>query len=126
MSALASTTSTASDIRSDYLNLLITQLQNQNPLEPMDNNQMSMQLAQLSQLEQLENISNTFQKVLLSEQSNQATELIGKLVTFFPSGMDTAVDGRVDGVELIGEDVRLLVGKYSVGLDDVQSITDEP
>ena len=33
----------------DYMTLLITELQNQNPLEPLDNQQMAQQLAQFSQ-----------------------------------------------------------------------------
>ena len=49
--------SSASKIQMDYMNLLITQLQNQNPLEPLDNNQMATQLAQLSQLQQLESMN---------------------------------------------------------------------
>ena len=49
----------ASQIRTDYLNLLITQLRNQNPLEPMDNNEMAAQLAQFSPLEQMENMSGS-------------------------------------------------------------------
>ena len=44
----------SSDIQLDYMKLLVTQLRNQNPLEPMDSNDMASQLAQFSQLQQLE------------------------------------------------------------------------
>ena len=81
------------DIRTDYLHLLVTQLRNQNPLEPMDNNDMAMQLAQLSQLEQMENMSTTFQKVLSAANRNHATSLIGKRVTFIPAGATTEAAG---------------------------------
>ena len=97
------------DIRTDYLHLLVTQLRNQNPLEPMDNNDMAMQLAQLSQLEQMENMSTTFQKVLSAANRNHATSLIGKRVTFIPAGATTEAAGRVEGVEMIDQQPRLHV-----------------
>jgi flagellar basal-body rod modification protein FlgD len=60
----SSVTATASDIQMDYMKLLVTQLQNQNPLEPLDNNEMASQLAQFSQLQQLETMSSSFVQVL--------------------------------------------------------------
>jgi len=112
----------STDIRSDYMLLLVTQLQNQNPLEPMDNSQMATQLAQLSQLEQMENMSTTFQKVLLSQQRQQATDLIGKEVSFFPSGSDTAQTGRVDSVTVADGQVTLKVGSFDVEISQIQEI----
>ena len=116
--------STAQDIRSDYLLLLVTQLRNQNPLEPMDNNQMATQLAQLSQLEQMENMSSTFRQVLHTQQSAQAAELIGKTVSFFPSDSTALQAGKVDGVKIDGDQVVLTVGSFTVGLGEIQHITD--
>ena len=121
MSAIGSTGS-AADIRTDYMNLLITQLQNQNPLEPMDNNQMSGQLTQLSQLEQLENMSGVFNKLLKAEQSGQASALIGKTISFFPKGGLTAIRGKVEGVEMVDGEPTLGVGEHRVKLADVQTI----
>jgi len=68
----ASTVSSASDIQMDYMKLLVTQLQNQNPLEPLDNNEMAAQLAQFSELEQLENMNASFSRVLDSVQQSYA------------------------------------------------------
>ena len=63
---------TASNIQMDYMKLLVTQLQNQNPLEPMDNNQMASQLAQFSQLQQLESMNSNFANVLSTTERNYA------------------------------------------------------
>jgi len=115
-------TSTSSDIRTDYMRLLITQLQNQNPLEPMDNNQMATQLTQLSQLEQLENMQSAFQRVLVAEQTSQATELIGKEISFFPAGGAERSSGWVDQVELVDGEIKLVVGSHRVSMDEVRSI----
>ena len=116
----------ATDIRTDYMNLLITQLRNQNPLEPMDNNQMAGQLTQLSQLEQLENMTSVFQDLLKAEQSGQASALIGKTISFFPKGGLTAMRGKVEGVEVVDGKPMLGVGDYRVKLEDVQTIIDTP
>ena len=120
-----SATSSTDSIRTDYLNLLITQLRYQNPLEPMDNNEMSMQLAQLSQLEQLENMSSTFQGVLLAEQTSQASGLLGKEVTFYLSDEKSQSSGVVDGVDIYDGEVRLTVGNHTIDIGDVQTITDQ-
>lgn len=123
MSTISSTTGSASDLRGEYLNLLITQLRYQNPLEPMDNEQMTSQLAQLSQLELLEGMSSTFEKTLLATELNQATALIDKQVAFFPQDGLNAVAGTVEGVNIHDGKVLLTVGSYIVGLDEIVAIT---
>ncbi len=73
----------ASGIQMDYMKLLISQLQNQNPLEPLDNNEMASQLAQFSQLQQLESMSTSFAEVLATTNRSYANSLLGKNVTFY-------------------------------------------
>lgn len=75
--------SSASQIQMDYMTLLVTQLQNQNPLEPMDNNEMASQLAQFSELSQLETMNSSFADVLSTTNRNYANSLIDKKVTFY-------------------------------------------
>jgi len=84
---------TSNEIQTNYMNLLITQLRNQNPLEPMDNNEMASQLAQLSQLEQMQNMNSTFAKVLASQQFGQANSLIGREVAYMPPNAAEVVWG---------------------------------
>lgn len=75
-------TQSSSKIQLDYMKLLVTQLQNQNPLEPMDNNDMSAQLTQFSQLEQLEGMSTHFANVLTSMERSYSGSLLGQYVSF--------------------------------------------
>ena len=67
----------------DFLNLFITQLKNQNPLEPMDYYQMASQIAQFNSLDSLNRIYESME-LLNAYQSSmnslQATGLIGKRV----------------------------------------------
>lgn len=119
-------TSNSSDIRTDYMTLLITQLQNQNPLEPMDNDQMAAQLAQFSQLEQLENLNTRFADVLNSIDQTQAHSLLGKEISFRPKAEDGSVGdpthGFVEEIEHTSDDTHLLVGNYKVNLSDILSV----
>jgi len=100
----------AGDIRTDYMKLLIAELRNQNPLEPMDNYQMASQLTQLGQLEQLQGMGGSFEKVLAATQQGQAAALIGKQVSFYPPDGSAAVTGQVEGVDIVGGQVQLRVG----------------
>ncbi len=98
----SSTVTSASQIQMDYMNLLVAQLQNQNPLEPMDNNEMASQLAQLSQLGQLESLGSSFKEVMANTQRSYANSLIGRNVTFFAENEVTGelekLNGSVDSV----------------------------
>jgi flagellar basal-body rod modification protein FlgD len=125
MSAIGSAAS-ASDIQMDYMKLLVTQLQNQNPLEPMDNTEMTAQLAQFSQLQQLEGMNSSFGKVLDSVQRSYASSLIGREVSFLAVSADGAVETRTGQVEqaVMGGDgqITLVVGDDRVDLADIVSV----
>ncbi len=118
--------SSASKIQMDYMNLLIVQLQNQNPLEPLDNNQMATQLAQLSQLQQLESMNENFADALATAELSYANSLLGKEVTFMPktetgeseitSGVVEQIYNNVEGEILLG------IGNHALGLEDIISV----
>lgn len=91
----------ASSIQMDYMKVLITQLQNQNPLEPMDNNEMASQLAQFSQLQQLESMNSNFAQILAITNRSYANSLIGKEVTFF--AQDTEAGELVQKIGTVNE-----------------------
>ena len=69
--------------KEDFLNLLLQQLSHQDPLNPMDSTEFTVQLAQFSSLEELSNINSTLNDVLSFQESMQnasVAELIGKTV----------------------------------------------
>jgi flagellar basal-body rod modification protein FlgD len=69
--------------KSDFLNLLVAQLQAQDPLNPMDSTAFTAQLAQFSSLEQLQNINTTLGTMNTTQSAlgnSQAVEYIGKNV----------------------------------------------
>ena len=123
----SSVTSSASDIQMDYMKLLVTQLQNQNPLEPMDNSEMASQLAQFSQLSQLETMNSSFSQALVAADRTYANSLIGKEVSFMAetqSGTSDITSGTVEQVINNYEgDVVLVAGDHVLSLEEVISIT---
>ncbi len=125
----------ASDIRTDFLNLLVAQLKNQDPTQPMDNQQMTTQMASLAQLEQLENQSNqlgqlqsAFDLALQTAQVQQASELVGKKVTFFADADEkgTAVERTLEVSEVDMSTGKLLLkaGDYYIGVNQLLRIAD--
>jgi flagellar basal-body rod modification protein FlgD len=76
------TSSNDSDLgKDDFLNLLVAQLQNQDPLEPMDSTAFTSQLAEFSSLEQLANVNENLEYLQMYQSSinnAQAVSFIGK------------------------------------------------
>ncbi len=123
--ASVSDATSASKIQADYMKILVTQLQNQNPLEPLDNNEMATQLAMLSQLQQLESMNTNFSQILSTVQGSYANSLIGKDVSFpltSDTGETTIVHGVVNQIyKQDGQDM-LVVGNQVVGLDEIITV----
>ncbi len=67
----------------DFMNLFITQMQFQDPLQPLDNNQMATQVAQFNTVDALATMNNTLNQMMTNQASLnnlQATSLIGKKI----------------------------------------------
>ncbi|TDV68017.1 flagellar hook assembly protein FlgD [Pseudomonas sp. LP_7_YM] len=84
-SSTASTASTGTSSlgKDSFLKLLVTQMQNQNPLDPQDNSEFVAQLAQFSSLETMQNLSTTVDSISTQYQSSQALQassLVGRSV----------------------------------------------
>jgi flagellar hook assembly protein FlgD len=114
--------SKAGELQTQYLTLLVTQLRNQNPLEPMDNNDMTSQLAQISQLEQLEAANAKFDRLLAAAEARHGAALIGQDVAFLPQEGEAPVVGTVTGFDRTGDEPLVLVGPARVPLDDILAV----
>jgi|SRR3984957_653000 flagellar basal-body rod modification protein FlgD len=67
-----------------FLQLLTTQLQNQNPLDPLDTNQFTQQLVEFASVEQQVNMNTNLQTLISMQQTSEATsalQLVGSTVT---------------------------------------------
>lgn len=103
-SADATSKATASeDMETRFMTLLMTQLKNQDPLNPTDANQMTTQLSQISTVSGIEKLNETMDKLLESysgTQNMQAAAMIGKTVLIAGNGLELGADGALGGINL--------------------------
>ena len=113
----------ASGIQMDYMKLLMAELQNQNPLDPLDNNEIASQLTQFSQLQQLESMSSSFAEILASNTRIYAHSLLGKEVSYLVqdplTGALERTWGAVSEVFDVDGENYLVVDRYVLGLKDI-------
>ena len=94
-----------SEAQDRFLKLLTTQLKNQDPLNPLDNAQVTSQLAQISTVSGIEKLNATLQTLLqdsLDTQTTQAASLVGHAVLVPGGGLQLASSAGVGGIELAG------------------------
>lgn len=85
--------------QADFLSLLIQQMRNQDPTQPMDSSQMVSQLAQINQVSATQNLQGSFDALAQSMQGNQllqASGMVGRDVTV-PSAVGKLQGGALDG-----------------------------
>ncbi len=104
-SGTSSDTTSADGIQDRFLTLLVTQLKNQDPLNPMDNAQMTSQLAQISTVTGLSNLNTTVQSLLDSNtntQALQAANLIGQSVLAKGDNINLSSGSGTAAIDLSG------------------------
>jgi flagellar basal-body rod modification protein FlgD len=104
--------------KNDFLKLLVTQLQNQDPLKPMEDKEFIAQMAQFTSLEQMQNLTKT----LLFQQ---ATALIDKDIKAEVPGKNGTelVYGKVNSTREIGGEMYLILSNGTqVKASDVKTV----
>lgn len=127
--------------RDAFLQLLVAQMQNQDPLEPVSNTDMVAQLAQFSSLEQMTNLNTSFTEI--QEDINFLNDQIGflsgnidqqnfisaqNLLGLFVEGVSVegnVVNGKVESVHLEGSTVLLFVDDEFVPMSGVLGISED-
>lgn len=93
----ASNTTSAADMQNNFLTLLVAQLQNQDPTNPMDNSQMTSQMAQISTVSGIEKLNDTVSSVtsqFSQMQMLQGSSLIGRVVLTEGNGLAVSEEGQ--------------------------------
>ncbi|MGH8050439.1 MAG: flagellar hook assembly protein FlgD [Arenimonas sp.] len=91
----------------DFIKLFLSQLQFQDPLEPVDNREFLSQLAQFSNLEQTRQTSQNTEGLLVMNSSAQALGLLNKTVEI--SGQGAATVGAVTAVKFTNSGPELTI-----------------
>jgi flagellar basal-body rod modification protein FlgD len=90
----------------DFIKMMVTQLQNQDPTQPTSNQELLGQMSQISQLQSSNDLSSTLKSVLQQSQLGSAAGLIGKGV----HGLDTdntTISGQVTSVSVTADGANL-------------------
>ncbi len=107
-----------------FMLLLLAELRNQNPLEPVKENEMVSQAAQLNTVQELQQIRALLETVARGDRLARAAALIGRRVQArAPEG--GLIEGRVLGVALQGDQVMLRLESGEVPLEAVTAVLEE-
>ncbi|MBR6153275.1 MAG: flagellar hook assembly protein FlgD [Treponema sp.] len=112
-------TTTQSLGKDDFLKLLIVQMQNQDPTDPMDNTEFIAQMAQFSTLEQMTNLNSSFEQMSSILTSNSAVGTLGKTVQIDLG--DTTTAGVVQAVTY-GNNPQVRVGNMYYDLNKITAV----
>lgn len=105
----------------DFLQLLVTQLQNQDPLNPVDNQQFIAQMAQLSTLDATNQLATQVGQMVATQQQMGVLQLVGHDIQYTDAN-GSAAQGKVTGVRLSGATPSLLIGSQEVSPGQVQTV----
>ncbi len=102
-SSSSSSTTTAEDIQNRFLTLLVAQLENQDPLNPLENTELTSQLSQMSTVQGIEQLNTTLSSLvnsLADTQAVQASALIGNTVLVPGANLTLSEGDAFGGVNL--------------------------
>jgi flagellar basal-body rod modification protein FlgD len=100
---------------SDFINMMVTQLQNQDPLQPTSNQDLLQQMSQIGQMEASTDLQTSLKTITLQNNISSAGNLIGKMV----NGQDergAPINGLVNSVKVVD-------GAVSLELDNGKSLS---
>jgi flagellar basal-body rod modification protein FlgD len=101
----------------EFLGLLITELQNQDPLNPMDNAQMLEQIGQIREIGSTNQLTETLTTLALGQELSMASTMIGKQVSALDNNAKD-VEGVVDRVSVQTDQEDPSIRKVSVHIGD--------
>ena len=108
--------------RQQFLQLMLTQLRNQDPLEPIENNELISQLSQFSTLEGIENLNAGFSDMLALQQLVQGADLVGRKVVIQPAPDAALIEGTVTAMSRQDQQIAIVVDGQHFLLDQVVGV----
>jgi flagellar basal-body rod modification protein FlgD len=106
---------------SQFLKMMLTELQNQDPLNPMQNSQIMQELGQMQQITASNKLTSTLDGMALGQSLSNATSLIGKNIDGIDDSGNPAA-GVVSKVSISNNTAKLYVGSQVLSLNNVQDV----
>lgn len=107
-----------------FLQMMITEMQNQDPLDPMDTTAILEQVGQLREIAASDQLTETLASVLLGQNLATASGLIGRLIVALTDDAEQ-ISGQVDGISIVDGEPKLTVGQHTVDLANVSQVLAE-
>jgi flagellar basal-body rod modification protein FlgD len=107
--------------KNEFLNLLVTQLSNQDPLNPMDSTESIAQLAQFSALEQMQNISTQIQQQRHSSGILDAMLLQGQNVSAQMSD-GSVTTGTIESATWMNDELNIVINNQNIPFSRITSL----
>jgi flagellar basal-body rod modification protein FlgD len=104
-----------------FLQMMIAELQNQDPMNPESNSQIMQELGQMQQITSSNNLNTTLNSVALGQAIGNGTSLIGKTIDGIDDNGNPAA-GVVTKVSIINNTPKLTVGTQTVSLSNVADV----
>ncbi|MBM7644361.1 flagellar basal-body rod modification protein FlgD [Scopulibacillus daqui] len=111
--------------KDDFLKLLITELKNQDPMQPMDNKDLISQMAAFTSLEQTQNMSGSIDKFVNMQSQNllaSQVNMIGKHITWNKSFTDADSSHVIDQIISLVTGIAVKDGKVKYVSDTGETI----
>ena len=109
-------------VSTEFLQLLTLQLQNQDPIDPVKQENFISQLTQFSMLEGTENLNASFRSMLRLQEASQGMNLVGKNVSYADPTNGTLLSGRVDEFFVDNGSIMLMINGKAVSVDTITSV----
>jgi len=110
----------------DFLNLLITQLGNQNPMKPTDGNEMLAQMTQIASIQSMNAMQKSMTDLQTNNQVNLGQNLINKMVQVWDEDVGKPVIGLVDKVSMSKGVVSLTVSGHDYPINALEAVIPPP
>jgi flagellar basal-body rod modification protein FlgD len=106
-----------------FIELLVAQLQNQDPMSPMSNTEILQQISQIRAIESNTRLTTTLESVLLGQNVSTASSLLGRTISGLTDGENgEMVTGKVEKVTVADGVAKLSVGGQTISLKNVEAI----
>jgi len=107
--------------QSDFIRMMVAELENQDPMNPMSNTEMLQQINQMRSITSSDRLTNSIEALTIGQALSTASSLIGKTIT----GVNTlgeSVTGKVDKVTIESGEAKLFVGSSIIPVSNVTAV----
>lgn len=105
----------------DFIKMMVAELENQDPMNPMSNTEMLSQISQIRSITSNDQLSASIGALTLGQALSTASSLIGKTVTGVNT-LNESVTGKVDKVTIEDGEAKLFVGSSIINVGNVTAI----